>query len=184
MQNRRRNLKEFHFNNKNNDLRHFLLDDPCGLVYLFDTETSDSRAPGCDARGTPDIDGRNRAYTRRASQGGQLPKKVVSLEKHNQKLQKALLKKRQSEVRYCGRGLPSQPLPAGFFLVHNHVRPQSSLGSKGFRAWIQKGSDRLVECHCDFGGLRNANVQKHYRVRGLQQVEFDPFYAALAESQA
>ena len=70
-------------------------------------------------------------------------------------------------MRYCGRGLPRTVLPDGKFLVHNHVRPVPSLGLNGFRAWVQTG-DRdppLIECKCNFGGLKNAKLQKHYRVR-------------------
>ena len=33
--------------------------------------------------------------------------------------------------------LPDEPIPAGSYLVHNHVRPQKPLNGNGFRAWIQ-----------------------------------------------
>ena len=40
----------------------------------------------------------------------------------------------KNAVRFCGNGLPKKPIPAGYFLVHNHVNPTSKLGVKGFRA--------------------------------------------------
>ena len=78
---------------------------------------------------------------------------------------------RRRKARYTREGvlsfdvLPYEPLPAGAYLVHNHVRPQKPLGKNGFRAWIQHSSDRLVECRCDLGGCKNSKVHKlHYRV--------------------
>ena len=69
--------------------------------------------------------------------------------------------------RSCGFGLPRVLLAKGYYLVHNHVRPSGQLGMNGFRAWVQEGrtSPELVECTCDFGGLKNANVNRHYRVK-------------------
>ena len=68
--------------------------------------------------------------------------------------------------------LPDELLPAGAYLVHNHVRPKKPLGMNGFRAWVQHTSDKLVECDCDFGGCKNSKVHKvHYRVdRGASDV--------------
>ena len=61
--------------------------------------------------------------------------------------------------------LPSEPVPAGTYLVHDHVRPVAPLGLNSFRAWIQTKSDNLVKCRCRFGGCKNAKVHKvHYRV--------------------
>jgi hypothetical protein len=61
--------------------------------------------------------------------------------------------------------LPDELLPAGAYLVHNHVRPQKPLGMNGFRAWMQHSSDKLVECRCHFGGCKNSKVHEvHYRV--------------------
>ena len=73
---------------------------------------------------------------------------------------------RYNPTRYCGKGLPRFPLPADHYLVHNHVRPTHSLGSNGFRAWVQRGrtAPRLIECNCDFGGMKNNAVNKHYTV--------------------
>ncbi|MCP3477615.1 hypothetical protein NLM33_46530 [Bradyrhizobium sp. CCGUVB1N3] len=65
---------------------------------------------------------------------------------------------------YCGDFLPATKLPADHFLVHNHVRPVNPLGLNGFRAWVTDDRDKLVECHCDFGGCRNAEVNQHYRL--------------------
>jgi hypothetical protein len=60
--------------------------------------------------------------------------------------------------------LPSEPIPTGCYLVHNHVGPVASLGRNGFRAWIQTRADNLEECHCDFGQCENAKLhQHHYR---------------------
>src|ERR1700726_3990031 len=79
---------------------------------------------------------------------------------------KQLLAKR--ETRYCGLYLPPQPIPRGRYLVHNHVKPMPKLGLDGFRAWTQKGHGNLVECKCDFGGCKNAELHKHhYRVAGI-----------------
>jgi hypothetical protein len=60
-----------------------------------------------------------------------------------------------------GRYLPTNKLPEGTYLVHNHVAPAKPIGMNGFRAWVQKGKDDppLVECQCDFGG--NANADKN-----------------------
>jgi len=66
--------------------------------------------------------------------------------------------------RYCS-SLPGFKLRKGAYLVHNHVKPTSQLGLNGFRAWVQDTDTYLVECDCDFGGLKNAKLNKHYRVR-------------------
>jgi hypothetical protein len=68
-------------------------------------------------------------------------------------------------MRSCGVYLPRMPVPAGRFLVHNHVTPQPMLGENGFRAWTQKTRKNLVKCNCDFGGCKNAELHEHYRVR-------------------
>ena len=38
--------------------------------------------------------------------------------------------------------LPSEPVPAGTYLVHNHVRPVAPLGLNSFRAWIQTKAEK------------------------------------------
>jgi hypothetical protein len=63
------------------------------------------------------------------------------------------------------RGLPATKLPAGSYLVHNHVRPARPLGQNGFRAWVTDDPDQLVKCTCDFGGNVNADVNPHYRMK-------------------
>jgi hypothetical protein len=78
--------------------------------------------------------------------------------------QNRYIKVLSSKRRYCGNGLPRQPVPTGFFLVHNRVNPVRSLGLNGFRAWVQEGKGHLVRCHCDFGGMKHAELHKHYRV--------------------
>ena len=62
--------------------------------------------------------------------------------------------------------LPAEKLPDGVFLVHNHIRTAAPLNRNGFRAWVQKGHAdlKLVECTCDFGGNKNAELNQHYRV--------------------
>jgi hypothetical protein len=35
----------------------------------------------------------------------------------------------------------------------------------GFRAFTVDSRKRLVRCHCDFGGVKNAELHKHYRVQ-------------------
>ena len=78
---------------------------------------------------------------------------------------------RRRKARYTSTGvldlevLPNEPLPAGAYLVHNHVRPQKPLAKNGFRAWIQHTPDKLgAECNCNFGGCKNSKVHKlHYR---------------------
>jgi hypothetical protein len=37
----------------------------------------------------------------------------------------------------------------------------------GFRAWMQEGNDNLVKCDCDFGGVANAKLHTHYRIKGV-----------------
>ncbi|SFP93716.1 hypothetical protein SAMN05216330_11298 [Bradyrhizobium sp. Ghvi] len=64
---------------------------------------------------------------------------------------------------YCGEFLPPNKLPPEHYLVHNHVKPTRQLGRAGFRAWVTDDRDELVECHCNFGGCRNAKVNPHYR---------------------
>jgi hypothetical protein len=72
----------------------------------------------------------------------------------------------KSNKRYCTAGLPKRKLKPGFYLVHNRIEP-GPLGLNGFRAWVQKGrtDPPLAQCHCDFGGNRNAANNKHYRLR-------------------
>ncbi|MCK1567485.1 hypothetical protein IVB08_26600 [Bradyrhizobium sp. 173] len=71
---------------------------------------------------------------------------------------------------YCGNSLPGTKLPADHYLVHNHVVPVNPLGLNGFRAWVTDDPDKLVECHCDFGGCKNAKVNLHYRLRRNKDV--------------
>ena len=64
--------------------------------------------------------------------------------------------------------LPSKKLPRGFYLVHNHAKPQRPLGRLGkhdFRVWVQTEKDDLIPCKCNFAGNKNAKLNKHYRVR-------------------
>ena len=59
-------------------------------------------------------------------------------------------------------------VPAGTYLVHNHLQPQKPLGRNGFRAWLAIKADNLVKCCCNFGGCRNSKLHKvHYRAAGI-----------------
>ena len=62
-------------------------------------------------------------------------------------------------IRFC---VP-RTIPAGRVLVHNHVQREvdTPSGLRGFRAWTQKRSNKLVLCECGWAGL------PHYRVKGL-----------------
>jgi hypothetical protein len=61
--------------------------------------------------------------------------------------------------------LPSKPVLAGKHLAHNHIKPVPVLGVNGFRAWVQTDADNVVDCKCDFGGVKNAGKHKlHYRI--------------------
>jgi hypothetical protein len=74
-------------------------------------------------------------------------------------------KRRKERMRYCrGPGVPSK-LPDGTVLVHNQVIPEAGLGMSGFRAWTQLKTRDLERCRCDFGGCKNADLHKHYRVQ-------------------
>jgi hypothetical protein len=48
---------------------------------------------------------------------------------------------KQIEKRYC-RALPSRPIPAGRYLVHNQVRPAATLGMNGFARCAGGGPER------------------------------------------
>lgn len=57
--------------------------------------------------------------------------------------------------------LPTEPLPQGSYLVHTDVK-----SPKGFRAYVADANpgNIMIECKCDFGGLKNADKHnKHYR---------------------
>jgi len=74
---------------------------------------------------------------------------------------------KNAQLRKALELLPSEPIPAGQYLVHNDMTPTKPLGPglHGFRAWIQTKSDNLVRCRCRFGGCKNSEVHKvHYRV--------------------
>jgi hypothetical protein len=68
-------------------------------------------------------------------------------------------------LQYC-RSIPLT-IPAGRVLVHNQVVPMPILGLNGFRAWTQVMNERLELCNCKFGGCRDAELHKHYRVKRL-----------------
>jgi hypothetical protein len=78
---------------------------------------------------------------------------------------KSVAKKVRAGERYCGLYLPRAPIPAGRYLVHNHFKPAPMLGLNGFRAWTTNDRSDLEECHCDFGGCKNAELHRHYRIK-------------------
>jgi hypothetical protein len=73
---------------------------------------------------------------------------------------------------YCGHRIPADPLPQGFFLVHNQGAFCDE-GLFGSRSWVQADRSNLVRCYCDFGGtlsvggkpIKKADIPKHYRIR-------------------
>ena len=74
---------------------------------------------------------------------------------------------KKAQLRKALEILPSEPVPAGQYLVHNDMTPTKplGLGLHGFRAWIQTKPDNLVECRCNFGGCMHSKLHKlHYRV--------------------
>jgi hypothetical protein len=60
--------------------------------------------------------------------------------------------------------IPRQLLE-GRVLVHNDVTPQPKIRICGFRAWTQRKTDQLVQCHCDWAEVDLYGLP-HYRVRG------------------
>jgi hypothetical protein len=101
------------------------------------------------------------------------PQPLAVSDTERQKERRQLYKKLASEMRYCGRRIPADPLSEGEYLVHNQGAHCDG-GIFGFRAWIQKNKDDLVRCYCDFGGtlsktsgtpLKKSEVPKHYRIR-------------------
>ena len=74
---------------------------------------------------------------------------------------------KKAQLRKALELLPSEPVPAGQYLVHNDMTPTKplGLGLHGFRAWIQTKADNLVQCRCNFGGCKNSKLHKlHYRL--------------------
>lgn len=56
---------------------------------------------------------------------------------------------------------PPRFLPIGKVLVHNHYRPTSRIGSRGFRAWLDDPDEKKYEvCTCGW-----APRLVHHRVR-------------------
>jgi hypothetical protein len=73
---------------------------------------------------------------------------------------------------YFVHQIPADPLPHGFFLVHNQGAFCED-GLFGSRSWVQASRSNLVRCYCDFGGtlsvggkpVKEADIPKHYRIR-------------------
>jgi hypothetical protein len=64
-----------------------------------------------------------------------------------------------SVMKYLSR-LPAA-VPPGQILVHNTISSSRRLGSRGFRAWLDKPSETVEPCDC--GWL--AELGPHYRVK-------------------
>jgi hypothetical protein len=60
--------------------------------------------------------------------------------------------------------VPRKALPEGRVLVHNRATPYSKIGMKGFRAWTQLKTDRVVRCDCNWAGV-DLHGLPHYRVK-------------------
>jgi hypothetical protein len=86
--------------------------------------------------------------------------------------------------------LPRQKLPEGVYLVHNNVLPPKAtvgadgkryrpkLTQNGFRAWVIRGrTDNMEPCDCDFGRIKNSEMNNHYRV-AIEHFEDRPKSAA------
>jgi hypothetical protein len=82
--------------------------------------------------------------------------------------------------------LPKRPIPEGRFLVHDHVIPEAMLGLSGFRAFTLDTRKGLVRCYCDFGGVKNAELHKHYRYQWgdtpLERRAYKAGHAAMLEA--
>ena len=52
-------------------------------------------------------------------------------------------------------------VPEGSFLVHNTVQPTQRLGSRGFRAWLERSDATIEPCSCSWA----AELGPHYRKR-------------------
>lgn len=50
-------------------------------------------------------------------------------------------------------------IPPGAALVHNHVHPARRQGTRGFRFWLQPGTDGIELCDCKWA----PEVSQHYR---------------------
>jgi hypothetical protein len=67
------------------------------------------------------------------------------------------------------RALPTV-VPSGKVLVHSHVRPTRTLGSRGFRAWLSSPDPTTLEvCGCDWA----PGLGQHFRVRAIKDVKID-----------
>ena len=77
-------------------------------------------------------------------------------------IRKTVEQMNRDAVCYMTR-IPRHALPEGRVLVHNNVMPQPKIRQRGFRAWTQLNTDRLVQCHCDWAGVHLHGLP-HYRV--------------------
>jgi len=66
-------------------------------------------------------------------------------------------------ARYGTEYLSQLPesIPAGRYLVHNHVYPVSRRpGTRGFRVWLATSDERLEPCDCGWA----PELGRHFRV--------------------
>ena len=53
-------------------------------------------------------------------------------------------------------------IPRGWVVVHNNVAPARTIGTRGFRAWLERPGDELVKCMCEWA----PRLGRHYRSQG------------------
>lgn len=59
------------------------------------------------------------------------------------------------------RSIREDAVPVGMIVWHNHVQPTRSLGSRGFRAWVDEPDpEKFVVCDCGWA----PELGTHYRV--------------------
>ena len=76
---------------------------------------------------------------------------------------------RRERMEYLTR-IPTDGIPAGKIVVHNHVLPAAPLGNHGFRAWLAPKTPMNVEiCPCRWA----PGLGPHYRVKRDHKPEGD-----------
>jgi hypothetical protein len=67
------------------------------------------------------------------------------------------------ELKEYVMGVIPKRVAPGRILVHNHVKPTSRIGSRGFRCWLDDPNPtHYVVCRCEWA----PHQPRHYRVRG------------------
>jgi gamma-glutamyltranspeptidase len=58
----------------------------------------------------------------------------------------------------------------GMVLVHNHAKPQRTLGAKGFRAWIAPLDEtKHRQCDCGWPAMFGRAALLHYRIASANE---------------